>query len=111
MTPFEQACSDIAAPDNESENVIESFGSDDLVIDFQNGAKLCTVSVSRKKWINYLENCAELYPDEVRILHRNTNGSIVAYIPVSYVKLRRPREVGEEQRERMRKLGAMNKRE
>ena len=110
MTPFEQACSDIAAPDNNSENVIESTGCDDLAVDFQNGAKLCTVSVSRKKIISYLEKCAEQYPDEVQIIYRNANGSIVAYMPLSYLKIRRPtsRSLSAEQKETLRQRAYNN---
>lgn len=103
MTPFEKAVSDILIPGNDTENVIESQFDDSMIIDFQNGAKLCTVSLKRKKWINYLEECAKKYPDEVQIQYRNKDGSIVAYMPVSYLHIHRPtpREYSDEQRQAM----------
>ena len=108
MTPFEQAASDILIPDNDTENVIESQGSDDMIIDFQNGAKLCTASLNRKKWINLLEEYAKSYPDEVQIKHRNKDGSIVAYFPVSYLRIKRPFEYSEEQRKAFAERAAQN---
>lgn len=102
MTQFEKAASDILIPNNDTENVIESQEGDSVIFDFQNGAKFCTVSLSRKKWVNYLEECEEKYPDEVKIKYRNTNGSIVAYMPISYLHVYRPREMSEEQKEQLR---------
>lgn len=102
LEQFEKAASDLLEDGNDTENVIESYGDDSLIIDFQNNVKMCTVSLCRKKWINYLEECAKKYPEEVQIRYRNTNGSIVAYMPISYLRIRRPREITEEQREIMR---------
>lgn len=41
---------------------------------------------------------AEQYPDDVRIIIKNKDGSIFAHIPIGYVKLRAPRILSEEQR-------------
>lgn len=53
---------------------------------------------------------ADKYPDEVKILATNPDGSIFANVPVRYVKISRPREVSEEQAaaagERFRKMWA-----
>lgn len=108
MTPFEQAVSDILIPGNDTENVIESQGDDSMIVDFQNGAKLCTVSLSRKKWINLIEEYAEKYPNEVTIKYRNKDGSIVAHMPVTYLHIYRPRELSEEQIETMRASARKN---
>ena len=115
MTEFEKAVSDSLSKESDEggENAIESFGDDSLAVDWRSGAKMCTVSISRKKWINYLENCAAIYPDEVQIRYRNKDGSIVAHMPMSYLVLRRPREVTEEQKqigaETLRKYHANSK--
>lgn len=45
---------------------------------------------------NLLE-LASQKPDEVKILHTNADGSILATVPVRYVKVRPPRMVTEEQ--------------
>jgi predicted N-acetyltransferase YhbS len=43
---------------------------------------------------------AEKYPDEVQIVAENEDGSIVAHIPVSYLKISRGKQdLTEEQRE------------
>ena len=110
MTPFEQAVSDILIPGNDTKNVIESQGDDSMIVDFQNGAKLCTVSLSRKKWINLIEEYAEKYPNEVTIKYRNKDGSIVAHMPVTYLRIRRPTqlELSEEDREELRQRAYRN---
>lgn len=41
---------------------------------------------------------AEQYPEDVKVLTINKDGSIFAHVPVKYVKLRAPRELTEEQR-------------
>lgn len=109
MTPFEKAVSNILIPGNDTENSIESQFDDSMIIDFQNGAKLCTVSMKRKKWVNYLEECAKKYPNEVQIQYRNKDGSIVAYMPVSYLHIYRPQEISEERRQQLREIGERNK--
>ena len=38
------------------------------------------------------------YPDEVKIIANNMDGSIFAHVPVDYVTLKRPREMSEAQR-------------
>ena len=98
---YEKAVNEIMLPDDDSENVFETE-DDSLMIDHQNSAKLCTVSASRKKWINLLEQYAKEYPEEVTIRYRNTNGSILAYMPVTYLHIYRPREYSEEQKKAMR---------
>ena len=108
MTPFEKAVNNILIPGNDTENSIESQFDDSLIIDFQNGSKLCTVSMKRKKWVNYLEECAKKYPNEVQIQYRNKDGSIVAYMPLSYLRIKRPFEYSEEQKKAFAERAAQN---
>lgn len=49
-------------------------------------------------WKNRCEELEKEFPEDVKILVTNKDGSIFAHVPVKYVKLRAPRELTEEQR-------------
>lgn len=80
------------------------------VIEFIRGDKTATVTFSQGRYITRIKNLAKEKPDECKITHTNTDGSIVAHIPVSWVKINPTIELSEENRkersERMRKLRA-----
>lgn len=63
-------------------------------------------SFSQRKWINKITKLAEKYPSEVGIIH-NTDGSIYAKVPLSYLKINHPKVMTDDQKEaaaeRMRK--------
>ena len=61
-----------------------------------------TGTFSQRKWISKIKKLAEKRPDEVEIVVENTDGSIVAHLPLSYIKISPPKKVSEEQKERMR---------
>lgn len=65
------------------------------------------------KWINKVKKLKEEYPDDVKIIAENTDGSICAKLPAKFLKISAPRKVSEEQRqaasERFRKLRENNK--
>ena len=46
-----------------------------------------------------MEKLAEEHPEDVTIRHRNKDGSIVATIPVRYIKISAPRQMSDEQKE------------
>lgn len=48
---------------------------------------------------------SEHFPDDVKILATNKDGSIFAHIPSKYVKLRAPKVLTEEQREKLIERG------
>lgn len=65
------------------------------------GEKHCTYYTAEQKWIRRLRKQAEQYPDEVKILNVNEDGSIVAHIPLKWFKAPTPpqkRVMSEEQR-------------
>ena len=71
------------------------------VIQWYTGYKTATSSFTQKKYINRVRKLAEEYPKEVRIVAENSDGSICARFPLSWVKIsppRKPREMTEEQR-------------
>lgn len=70
-------------------------------------SKIATVTFpGRNKFTTKIKKLAKEYPDEVAIVYTNTDGSIVARIPVKYIKISHPRSVSreytEEQKEELR---------
>lgn len=77
-----------------NENVIEWFDGD----------KVITATFNQRKYVTKIKKLAENYPNEVRITDENLDGSIVAHIPLRYLKISRPpvRELTEDQKEATR---------
>lgn len=101
MNDFEKAVNDLDGLSDSPECVIE----------WLKGNKTATVTFpSRTKFTTKVMKLAEEYPDEVQVCHVNKDGSIVAHIPVSYIKISHPRnityseEYKTELRERMKKI-------
>ena len=89
MTPFEKACE----VDNN-----DGFSSHENVIEFLRNSKIATVTFSQGRYVSKIEKLAKDFPDEVQIVHRNSDSSIVAHIPTRYIRISRPREYTEEER-------------
>lgn len=100
MNEFEKACNtENYTGETTQENVLEWIKGD----------KEVTVTLAgNTKYCNRVKKYAEEYPDEVKIVAYNQDSSIVAHLPLSYIKITRPREITDEQkevaRERMAKL-------
>ena len=75
-----------------NENVIEWLTNDSEV----------TVTLSQRRYITKVKKLQEKYPDEVRIVVENKDGSVVAKLPIKFIKLSAPRKVSEEQRDQAR---------
>ena len=71
-------------------------------IEWYLGEKTMTVTLTQRKLINKLMRYADRYPEEVQIKKVNEDGTVLMHVPLSYLKLSRPRAVTEEQRQRMR---------
>lgn len=71
-------------------------------VEWYTGETKVTGTFSQRKWISKIKKLAEKRPDEVEIVVENTDGSIVAHLPLSYIKISPPKKVSEEQKERMR---------
>lgn len=82
-------------------------------IEFLNNQHQITVSFCMSKWINKVKKLKEEYPDDIKIIAENPDGSICAKLPIKFLKISAPRKVSEEQRqaasERFRKLRENNK--
>ena len=102
MDEFEKAVSEIdeRSGNVNDENVIESANDKDI-IDYCNNSKgLMTVLFTRKKWVNRIKQYAEQYPSEVQIKYINTDGSIIAHVPVSYLRIVRPTQLSDSEKKR-----------
>lgn len=73
------------------------------VIDWLTGDDKVTLSLTQEKYRNRIKKLAEQYPDEVDYMV-NSDGSVFAHVPVSWLKISPPRkvELTEEQREERR---------
>ena len=73
------------------------------VIEFLKGQKVATVTAANSTRLNNrIRKFAESHPDECQIVCDNTDGSILAHIPVSWIKVSPKRVVSEEAREKGR---------
>lgn len=60
-----------------------------------------TVTLSQGRYINKVKKLAEKNT-EVEIVRENSDGTLLAHLPLKYVKLSAPRQMTEEQKEQAR---------
>lgn len=98
MTAFEKAADEIDSKYYTGEAVQENC------IEWIKGSQTATVTFPKSRFSIKVTKLAEQYPDEVQICHVNKDGSIVAHIPVKYIRLQRPsqRVCTEEERQMLR---------
>jgi hypothetical protein len=79
-------------------------------IEWYTGQRTITVTINQEKYRNKVKTLAKTYP-EVKIIHTNPDGTILAKLPLKFLKISAPRQVSEEQREQMRErfLARQNK--
>ena len=71
----------------------------DNCIEFLKNDKTAVVTFSQGKYISKIKKLAEKYPDECKIVAENIDGSIMAHIPVKWIKISNiKREMTEEQK-------------
>lgn len=68
-------------------------------IEFIKDAKTATVQFSQGRYKSRIRNLAEKYPEECKILAENKDGTLLAHIPVEWVKISPPATRSELQRE------------
>ena len=74
------------------------------VIEWLTGQHTITCTISQQKYIKKIESFADKYPNKVKILARNKDGTILAKLPLKSLKLSIiERELTDEQREEMGK--------
>ena len=71
-------------------------------IEWINGQDMVTVTLSQGRYISKVKKLAEKFPDEVKIVKENSDGTILAHIPLNYIKINRAsRDLTEEEREEL----------
>lgn len=74
----------------------DPYGCEENTIEFTRDSKTATVTFSQGRYISKIKKLAESHPESCRILIENKDGSILARVPVSWVKISRPKEITEE---------------
>ena len=75
--------------------------TNECVIEWVRGGDHAGVTAhSNSRLKSRIEKLAEKFPDKVKIIARNEDGSIFAHVPISYVKINPPRQVSEETAQR-----------
>lgn len=64
-----------------------NLNTQDNAIEWVLGDKQATVTFSQRKYIGKIKRLAKKFPEDVKIVFENADGSIVAHIPVSAVKI------------------------
>lgn len=78
MNDFEKACDEVNKDfTSEKENVIEWIKNSDIA----------TVTFTQGRYITKVKELADRYPDRVQIVKENEDGTLVAHIPVSAIKI------------------------
>ena len=80
-----------------SDEVDKEYYNDDVncenVIEWIRNSPIVTVSFSQKRYISKLKKLAEKYPEDVQIVVENNDGSIVAHLPLKYIKISAPKKM------------------
>ena len=80
MNEFEKACEKVEQDRNFDYN-------QENAIEWIRNSNIATVTFSQGRYITKIKKLAEKYPDDVKITAENSDGSIVAHIPVRYIKI------------------------
>lgn len=77
------------ASDNQENGIEFLRGAKEATVQFTNGSRLKT----------RVKKLAESHPDKCKVLVENTDGTLLAHIPVTWIKIGPPKKVSESQRE------------
>ncbi len=94
MNDFERVSNEVSGESNYETSC-------ECAIEWLRGDKVATVTFPcSNKYNSRIRKLAAERPDDVKIRHENKDGSIVATIPVKYIKINPPVILSEEQREK-----------
>lgn len=69
-------------------------------IEFTKDAKTATVQFCQGRYKSRIKRLAEKYPEECEILAENKDGTLLAHIPVEWVKIIPPRQLSEDEKQK-----------
>lgn len=79
-------------------------------IEWITGEKRATLTISQNRMITKIKKLASKFPDEIKIVAENEDGTILVYIPVSAIKLSIvKKELTEEEKDVLRERLANNR--
>ncbi len=78
--------------ENDKENVIEWVRDE----------KRATLTLTQGRYRSKIKKLAKTHPEECQIVEDNKDGSIVAHIPVNWIKISPLKKVNEQQKEQAR---------
>lgn len=70
-------------------------------IEWLNGQDRVTVTLSQGRYISKVKKLAETHK-EVEIVKENADGTLLAHLPLKFIKISAPRQVSDEQKEKAR---------
>lgn len=68
------------------------------IIEWVRDEKRATLTFTQGRYLSKIKKLAKTYPEECQIVANNKDGSIVAHVPVTWIKINPPRQLTEEQR-------------
>ena len=78
------------------------------VIEFIENERRATVTFSQGRFKSRIRKLAAEHPEECQIMKENKDGTLLAHIPVSWIKINPTRQLSDEQRkelaERMKRM-------
>ena len=69
------------------------------VIEFLRDSKTATVTLCQGRYITRIKELIEKFPEKCKITAENADGSIVAHIPTTWIRINPDRELTDEQLE------------
>ena len=77
----------------------DELGCPESGIEWLRGYDRATCQLVKSRYTTKIKALAEMYPDECEIVAENEDGSILAHVPLGWVKISPPKKVSESQRE------------
>lgn len=74
------------------------------VIEWIRGQQTATLTLTRSSLATRVKKLAEQRPEECQILVQNEDGSILAHVPVKWLKINPPAILSEEEKERRKEI-------
>lgn len=76
----------------------------ETVFEHEDGRDIFTVSACEKWSVNMIRKLAKEYPDEVEVIAENADGSLMAHVPLGWVKIKPKRKLSQAQLDQLRQM-------
>ncbi len=72
------------------------------IIEWVRDEKRATLTITQGRYQSKIKKLAKTHPEECQIVANNKDGSIVAHVPVAWIKISPLKKVNEQQKEQAR---------